>query len=155
MIARRSLAEPAEESRLSVFGRRFWWPACLTPPLLLLFCYDNARRTQSADENGVALGLVWVFVLFLAGAVLVIGAAVSRTLSSREKSFLSVLGISPAALGFLLAYFDSQIAWNKPSSPRGIAACLLLTAVWVILALWFRRAAWPATGQDPSGSGLP
>jgi len=138
----------AEESWISLFARRFWWPACLTPPLVLLAVYANSR-SRSADEaiqGDVVVGL-WLLLLFLAGAVLVIGAAVLRTLSSREKSFLSVLGISPAAAVLLWAYFDSQLGRHSHHSTRGTVASLFLAALWVIIALWLRRAAWPHANE--------
>lgn len=136
----------AMESAVSLYGRLFWWGACLTPPFVLLVEMDTARTAHSADA---ALGKTFIEVpvyllVFLAGAVLVVLAAISRVVTKRETSFLSTLGISPAAMLLLFNYYDSQLGWPKLGLPPGaVVRSVAVTALWVLLAVWFRRAAWP------------
>jgi hypothetical protein len=140
-----------EESAVWRLSRWFWWPACLTPPLVLLASWDNGRKSRSADE---AMGLAfilfpWLVLLFLWGAAIVVLAARTRTLSSRERSLLSTLGISPAAITGLVGWNDARLGWNAHRTLHGTAGALALTVIWVIAAVWFRRAAWPPGADEP------
>jgi len=142
-----------DQRSLSRFGRAFWWAVCLYPPFMLLLSIDSALHDHSADE---ALGLAFLAVplwilLFLGGAVLVVGAARSRALTKREQSFFSVLGISPGPIIFLFGTLDQQLRWPKSGASRaGVMVAVVTTVLWVFLAVWFRRSAWP-----PSESSAP
>jgi hypothetical protein len=140
-------------TRWSWMVRLYWWLIFLFPPLALWLAWDTARTARSADE---ALGLTMFVAPFLLAAValglaLAYRAWISTAITRFERKVLLLLGVSALQFVVLVAFICEDFGdWHRGANHPTRPLTLILTALWLALALMTRRrlhhgipALWP------------